>query len=256
MTWTIPKSTQSAFRRGDSGIGVFSLQKALVARLNVVMTLDGSFGPATEEFVKTWQAQKKLAADGVAGPVTQRSLVQATVDARDAQDPAPPDKLLYGFAEGEGGWLLAPVNWSTPGGVDCGAFQRRVYDEDFGSDAVIERAFNTSYQCDLLADRLVELHGIFLPRAGTRDGGLPAEEKAWRLAALSHNYPSGADTLSKTPVKSLSSYWSTPQSWVTSVGYKFPDGKPVATPLDWCNFYAGVLGTYKGNVTKFVTRWS
>ena len=256
MTWTIPRSIPYTFKQGDKGIGVWSLQKTLTSR-GVAVGADGDFGPATNAAVVAWQKAKALAADGIAGPATQKSLIQATVDARGALKPRPPGKLLYGFAEGEGGWFLSAVNWSVPGGVDCGAFQRRVLDVDFGSDAVVERAFNTGYQCDLLADRLVELAGIHLSRAGTRDGsgGLGPEEKAWRLAALAHNYPSGADTLSKTPIKALSSYWTTSQTWVTGHGYKFPSGAAVTTPLDWCNFYAGVLGTYSGNITKYVTNW-
>ena len=257
MTWTIPTTIPYTIKQGNNGIHVWSLQKALTAR-GVAVGADGDFGPATLTAVKAWQKAKGLTADGIAGPATQKSLVQTTVDARSAQAPRPPDKLLYGFAEGEGGWYLAAVNWSVPGGVDCGAFQRRVYVEDYGDDAVVERAFNTSYQCDLLADALVDRFQAFLPRAGTKDGtgGLSANEKAWRLAALYHNYPSGADTLSKTPVKQLSAYWSSPQTWVTSVGYKFSDGKPVRTPLDWCELYAGVLGNYKGNITKYVADWT
>ena len=258
MTWTIPPSTDYSFRKGDNGIGVWSLQKALIARAGSAITPDGDFGTMTETAVKSWQSSQRLAADGIAGPMTQRALVQKTVDARDAQSPRAPAKLLYGFAEGEGGWLLAAVNWSVAGGVDCGAFQRRVYDDDYANDAVIERAFNTSYQCDLLADRLVELRSIYAVRAGSRDGfgGLSNNEKAWRLAALAHNYPSGADTLSKTPVKSLSSYWTTPQEWVTVHGYRFENGDPVKTPLDWCSLYAGVLGGVKGTVTRYVTDWT
>ena len=257
MAWTIPPSIPFTLKRGNNGIHVWSLQKALTAR-GVAVGWDGDFGPATEKAVIAWQKAKGLTADGIAGPMTQRSLISATVDARDAQAPRPPAKLLYGFAEGEGGWYLAAVNWSVAGGVDCGAFQRRVYDEDYGNDAVIERAFNTSYQCDLLADALVERFQAFLSRAGTKDGtgGLSANEKAWRLAALNHNYPSGADTLSKTRVMSLSCYWTRPQAWVSNVGYKFPDGRAVRTPLDWCELYAGVLGGYKGNITKYVVDWT
>lgn len=261
MTWTLPRTIDTSFREGDNSIGVWSMQKALTAR-GVAVSADGDFGPGTKAAVIAWQKAQGLTADGIAGPMTQRSLVQKTVDARDVKTPMVPAKLLYGFAEGEGGWFLGAVNWSVAGGVDCGVFQRRVYDEQYGDDAAIERAFNTSYQCDLLADRLVELYGIFLARAGTKDGtgGLSPNEKAWRLSALNHNYPSGADYISKYPVSQLSSYWRTAQSWVTVHGFKFPNGDPVQTPLDWCHFYSGVLGSahddFKGNVTKNVTDWT
>jgi hypothetical protein len=261
--WVIPRTNQYTFKKGDKGIGVWSLQKALndIGLYNLVA--DGDFGTATDTALKHYQTRYKVAggADGLAGPGTQRSLIANVVDRRDSVTTLP-HKLLYGFAEREGGWLLAPVNWSVAGGVDCGAFQRRVFDEDYGDTATIERAFNTTYQCRLLADRLTELRGLLITRAGVTDGynGLTANEKAWRLAALNHNYPSGTDILSKTPIKSLSSYWTSAQSWVTVHNYKFPDGTAVKTPLQWCHLYAGVLGNgvygHSGNVTTYVTDWT
>ena len=263
MSWQIPRTNRgvqprevTSIKKGDVGIAVWSLQKALIARFSAALVADGAFGSQTEIMVKRYQAARELLADGVAGPVTQRKLVREIVDARDLQEPKVPSHLLYGFAEMEGGNLLAAVNDSVAGGIDCGSFQRRVYESDYGNNAVIERAFNNSYQCDLLADRLVELRGIFIARRGTTSGVLSPNEKAWRLACLNHNYPSGADMLSRKPISELSSYWSSPQTWVTTHGYKFPGGKPVRTPLDWCNFYAGVLGDYAGNVTKYVSNWS
>lgn len=155
---------------------------------------------------------------------------------------------------------------------NCGLLQRRVYEVDWADDAVIERAFDTRYQADLVAKSLVNLRSIFLPRLGTNDnyGGMPAKEKAWRLAALNHNYPAGADRLSRTPISALDDYWTTPQTWVISAmtwtdshGVKhrvtFPNGRTIDTPLDWCHAYAGVLGAGKygtsGSVTRFVSIW-
>jgi hypothetical protein len=265
MAWQIPRTNKGVqpkqvvtIKKGDVGIPVWSLQKALDARYGIAVGADGAFGTQTETAVVSYQRAKNLTADGVVGPMTQRTLVRDIVDARDKQSPQVPTHLLYGFAEMEGGNLLAAVNDSVAGGIDCGTFQRRVYTADYGTNAVVERAFNNSYQCDLLADRLVELRSIFISRAGTNDGyGLvPAEEKAWRLACLNHNYPSAADRLSRTPIAKLDPYWTKPADWVTVHNYKFSNGLPVRTPLDWCNFYAGVLGDYSGNVTKYVKSWS
>lgn len=255
--WPIPRSTVYTLKPGASGLAVWSLQVALNG-FETDIAADGDYGPATTASVKSYQRRKGLTADGVAGPATQGSLARAIISPLRMLVPA---GLLEGFAEMEGGNVLGAVNWSVAGGVDCGLFQRRVYDEDAGTTAVVQRAFNTSYQAKLLADRLVELRSIFLPRAGTRDAyvGVRPEEKAWRLAALNHNYPSAADRLSRTPIHELDAYWTTPQTWVTSMNFRFPDGAAVRTPLDWCHMYAGVLGGahgHKGNVTKYVMNFS
>lgn len=254
--WAIPKATVRTLRTGDAGVTVWSLQKALNT-FNTDVALDGQFGPATEASVRTFQGAAGLTADGIAGPLTQAALAKRLLD---AVDTGLPPRLLEGFALMEGGNLLGAVNWSVAGGVDVGVLQRRVYEADYGDDAVIERAFNVAYQARLLSGRLIELRSIFQPRAGTQDGhaGMPAREKAWRLAALAHNWPSGADILSRTPVRSLSSYWTRPATWVTVHRLVFPDGAKVETPLHWAARYAGVLGDYhgsKGAVTGLVSSW-
>lgn len=257
MSWAIPATTVYSFRRGNKGIGVWALQAAIRLVTAVPIAVDGDFGPTTEEAVKRFQTSANILADGIAGPSTQRELSHRITAAQEGKSHTPAG-LLRGFAEGEGGDLLAAVNHSKPGGVDCGLFQRRVYSADYGDAVVIERAFNAGYQASLLANSLLDLRVSFSDRAGTKDGTLPVTEKAWRLAALNHNYPGGADRLSQTPIKQLSSYWTTPQTWVTEVGYKFPDGAPVRTPLEWCHMYAGVLGRAhgtSGSVTRHVTNW-
>lgn len=251
--WVIPQNTVVTLREGDQSIVVWSLQKAL----NVGLTLDGDYGPATKSAVVKFQAASSLTADGIAGPMTQRKLVTKILAQYDVDLPF---GLLMGFAQMEGGYLLGAVNWSVSGGVDCGVHQRRVYSADYNDDAVIQRAFDVAYQTRLLADRLTELRGIFIAREGTNDGykGVPAREKAWRLAALNHNYPSAADRLSRTPIAQLGTYWTTAQSWVTGFGFRFPDGTPVRTPLEWTHLYAGTLAgahAHKGNVTRYVTAW-
>lgn len=255
MAWALPRTTAYEVAYGERGIVVWAVQRAL-KRLGRDITLDGDYGPQTKARVAEFQREVGLTppTSPQVGPGTQRKLVERLLV---LYTQGLPGGLLHGFAEGEGGWTLTAVNHSVAGGVDCGAFQRRVYDEDYGNDAVIERAFDAGYQARLLADRLIELRSIFLPRAGTKDSLAP-NEKAWRLACLNHNYPSGADTLSRTPVKELTPYWRTEQSWVTGNRYRFPDGVLVRTPLDWCALYA--LGSREhstnGSVTRYVTNWT
>jgi hypothetical protein len=72
---TVPDDV--TLQRGDKGDEVMQLQEALVALGYDVGEPDGSFGPATEEAVKTFQADAGLEADGVAGPATLSAINEA-----------------------------------------------------------------------------------------------------------------------------------------------------------------------------------
>ena len=61
-------------KRGSSGQAVMDLQTALGG-----LTVDGSFGPATEAAVKAFQASHNLTADGVVGPMTGAALAGSPV---------------------------------------------------------------------------------------------------------------------------------------------------------------------------------
>ncbi|NLJ41348.1 MAG: peptidoglycan-binding domain-containing protein [Clostridiales bacterium] len=64
-----------ALRRGDKGSEVTRLQQDLIAlgygKIMEPHGADGSYGPATEAAVKTFQRDHKLEIDGIAGPETQ-----------------------------------------------------------------------------------------------------------------------------------------------------------------------------------------
>ena len=63
-------------RRGAKGLEVRQVQEALVA-LGYSTTIDGKFGPATAQAVKSFQASSGLTADGVVGPATLSALSAA-----------------------------------------------------------------------------------------------------------------------------------------------------------------------------------
>ncbi|HWQ59358.1 MAG TPA: peptidoglycan-binding protein [Clostridia bacterium] len=57
-----------------TGADVKAVQSALLARGYKVFKADGIFGPVTDKAVRVFQADKKLAVDGVVGPKTRAAL--------------------------------------------------------------------------------------------------------------------------------------------------------------------------------------
>jgi peptidoglycan hydrolase-like protein with peptidoglycan-binding domain len=247
MALLIPASTPTSLKEGASGAAAFAVQSALAA-LGYQLSTDGAWGPQTTAVVKEFQRKNGLTQDGVAGPLTPARVATRLVGKTDSSL-ALPVGLMQGFAQAEGGNYLAAVNRSVPGGVDCGLFQRRVLQADYENDAVVRRAFDGGYQRNLLASQLRDRRDAYYKGDN---------QKAWRLAALHHNYPYGAQQISDKGYSGLSSYWRTPQTWVTNIHARFPDGEVVQTPLEWCKHYA--LGAPEHNdpglVTRNVTSWS
>lgn len=64
-------------RRGSKGDAVKQVQQRLKVAYRAYaghLAVDGDFGPATEAAVKEFQRRSNLAADGIVGPVTRRTL--------------------------------------------------------------------------------------------------------------------------------------------------------------------------------------
>ncbi len=203
---------------------------------------DGEFGPGTETVVKNYQANQKLVADGVAGPATQAKMVKSCLRRIGYDDL--PEGLVEGIVEAESGGYIAAVNWSSPGGVDCGFTQRRVYDNPYSSGD-IEKAFDSLAQIKLLVTELRTRYGRFRNFSYVQ-GRQDDVEYGWRLAALAHNWPYGADRLAAgNPLSDRAATW-VPQ------GTKFPNGNVVNTYAEWAKFYAmgSKANQWPGAVTK------
>ncbi|WP_445000904.1 N-acetylmuramidase domain-containing protein [Halomonas mongoliensis] len=86
-------------RRGDSGDEVRALQQRLNAA-GFSLTVDGQFGPLTEQAVRAIQKRSGLVVDGLAGPKTEAVLDEARQEDSDQHgyrsNPRPPDDRLLG----------------------------------------------------------------------------------------------------------------------------------------------------------------
>jgi len=249
MSWVIPKTTDYTLKEGDSGIVVWALQKQCQRR-NIDVAADGVFGPGTVEAVKKLQQKLGVAVDGVAGPKTQQTLTRDQTNRLQGL----PEDLLWSVSSYESGGYLGAVNWNVAGGVDCGAMQRRVLEKDYHNDAVIQRAFDSGYQVPLAGRTLKDRHDAYVNRPGIWGN----DETAWRTAVLYHNYPAMAEKISMVGVGNLSSYYTSPQKWVTVHKLTFPDGFPIVTPLQWGQHYSLGNAAHRepGQAVKLVTDWS
>jgi hypothetical protein len=247
----IPAETASTVERGDRGTVVWAVQRALNERGvdAVPLAEDGVYGERTLKAVKAFQTKVEITSDGRFGPQTSERLIVFLIIKAGMAVPA---GLIRGVVAGESGYLIGAVNHSVAGGVDCSYLQRRVYEADYSNLEAVHRAFDPTYQVKLLGRALIDRHGAFYGRPGAQ-----THEAAWRLAALNHNYPIAADKISRVGIGGLSSYWTTPASWVEAIGAVFPDGARVTTPLEWCQRYALGSSAHSepGLVTRFVTNW-
>jgi hypothetical protein len=242
---TPPKSSYSTIKQNQNGWHVYALQAGLLA-LEYTVTTDGYFGPKTYAVVREFQNRNLLDTDGIAGPATQGRIIVMLDDVIHRSISALPAGLLRGFAEGEGGNLLAAVNWSVAGGVDCGVVQNRVTGPPY-SMSKLTAAFSP-YQALLGAAKTWnERQANFYNKPGVVNRS-DRREYAGRLAVLAHNWPYGADRLANGYALSTRT-----ADWV-----------PASLP-SWARTYAGWAQYYSmgseehnwpGSITRYVNAWN
>lgn len=250
-----PKNTVYTVREGDDGWPVYSLQAALnSARVYASggwgrLERDGAFGPGTEKATQTFQSAYGLSADGVAGPKTQRKLIELLDSSAHQHITGLPSGLMRGWVEGEGANTLAAVNWSAPGGVDCGPVQYRVYGPPYNFDALLA-AFQPLAAMQRAASDYLDRAAYFYYTPGVRKREDRAEFSK-RLAVLAHNWPAGAYDIARDGTLSDPNGAA---PWVAD-GVKFPDGEEVNTRWEWCQFYSMGREDFNGMIPKYVTTW-
>ena len=83
-------TNRPVLRRGMKGEDVRTVQNVLnAAILPPRLTVDGDFGPMTENAVKDFQREQKLSVDGVVGPITWGALDRFEQTPRASGDPIP-----------------------------------------------------------------------------------------------------------------------------------------------------------------------
>lgn len=254
MKLTIPSATPYEVKRRQRGIKVWAIQRALNSLDFGPLVEDGIFGVQTENSVLAYQISKALFQDGVFGGKTSASVAAEITGLVTQNVTGLPPGVLRSIVEGESANMIAAVNWSVPGGVDCGYVQRRVFAADYENGKVVKRAFDSRYQIRLLAKGLKSRHDSYFGHTGAT-----THERAWRLAILHHNYPSAAERIVEVGITGLSSYYTTPQTWVIAIGgqagpLRFPDGAPIQTPLEWCQHYS--LGSPAHGDPGMMTRYA
>jgi hypothetical protein len=244
-----PTTTKYGFKRGDHHIGVWALQSFLNSYdgkfSDWPLTEDGIFGAGTERAVRWYQGATDASVDGIVGPQTQQRIVRSCI-IRTLNGQRLPKGLLEGQIDAESGRLIAAVNASVPGGVDCGLTQMRVYYPY--SETAVKAAFDplVNVYKAVNADVPNGFKGL-LPNYSTFSARVGPGEYAWRLAALAHNWPSAADTLSKGGTLSTTRE----ATWVPA-SVRFDDGADVYSWRDWAEFYA--LGSAKHRHAGLVTK--
>ncbi len=252
----VPSRTfRYTLKEGTQGHEVWALQLCLNewSRSNGVQPVEstGLFGSQTLHLVRVYQRRNLLVVDGIAGPTTQRYLALDLL--RPAQTKyAVPSGLIRGMVEGETGWAVGAVNWNSPGGVDCGWAQQRVY-EPYVDDSKFVNAFNGAIAFEELGRRLRQQRDRYYGKAGAK-----TNQRAWELAVLFWNWQSAAERYAVGLTDW--SYWdhwiengierkelilmSQPAHWVKAIGVK-----GVETGHQWASHYIN-------SKTSYVTDWS
>ena len=245
-----PRETPAVLRSGDRGWLAYAVQCIVGGER------DGIYGPETARAIREYQSARRIAVDGIVGPQTQGKMAADALEAaeRSARTPV---GLMLGQMMSESGGYLAAVNWSTSDktghpqpGVDCGLNQQRVYGAPYNLEA-LKSAFDPKASAT---------NAIGLLRRRAFGFGANPQEREWRLATMAHNWPhaGGADYIA------VHGTCSNPKgrcSWVPrdNAGrslVRFPDGAPVETRWEWCQFYA--MGSSHGEAAccRFVKSWA
>jgi hypothetical protein len=222
-------------KEGCRGWDVVALQLGLRG-VGATITADGIFGPATKASVVAVQRSENLTADGIAGIVTQTTILLDNIWPQQQRYRTPPG-LARGIVEGECGWQIG--NHTKPygdGTRDVGPVMLHVA----VTDENVRRAFDAAYGISKLCRRLREGepgapygHDDFFGKDGAK-----THKAAWKLAVLAWNWPAAAVLLANGGHLSTA-----PAQWVIDIGVE-----GVTSPAQWATHYVE-------SKIAYVTEW-
>lgn len=222
---------------GMQGIEVLALQINL-NELQARLVADGIFGPATDKALRSWQELHGLVADGVAGVLTQRTIIlKLAEDATKKMNL--PLGLLKSIASNESGFILAAYSrHPSDGGFDFGPYQLA-----FPPEPMFQQSYNNACDALIMANK-TGLSSRTLKNEFRKAPFVKTDKYAWQLATLNHNWPFAAHNLAfigsiyQNPAEDTQ-----PQAWISAAS-----GGRLSTPRQWCDHYIAAA-------TVFVTTW-
>ena len=190
MSYSPVASSTGTFKWGQSGWKVWAFQLNFPEIVNGTYGADGIFGDDTKAVVVAFQKTNRLYADGIAGPLTQEKLFLVRSDYAEKLFSLPP-KLLASIGKGESGYYTACVSGLTSdGGRDYGAYQDHLVNP---TQEQLATAFTIADLALDTAQNLRENKDRYY--LGKKFVGAKTHQRAWELAALSHNWPYAAERL-------------------------------------------------------------
>ena len=174
----------ASFQRGDDGQEVLSIQKRLVELNYSIKSIDGDFGPETENAVRSFQTDRGLEVDGIVGSATYRALMNKEMP------PNRSNSVVRNVMRAAYSVIGTPYVFggTTPYGFDCSGFTQyafaragvylpRMADSQFYSGRQISMSqlrpgdliFFTTYEAGSSHGGIYVVNGNFI-HAGTSTG--------------------------------------------------------------------------------------
>ena len=113
----------ASFQRGDDGQEVLSIQKRLVELNYSIKSIDGDFGPETENAVRSFQTDRGLEVDGIVGSATYRALMNKEMPANRS------NSVVRNVMRAAYSVIGTPYVFggTTPYGFDCSGFTQYAF---------------------------------------------------------------------------------------------------------------------------------
>ena len=125
MLGAVSVASAAAFRVGDEGSEVLAIQKQL-ANLGYDVPVDGDYGPATVDAVKSFQNAQGMESNGLVGSATYSALLGKTMPASISRGSNYVSRAVLSESMN---YLGVPYVFggTTPSGFDCSGYVRYVF---------------------------------------------------------------------------------------------------------------------------------